>query len=103
MKLALTVWENRSSPLLGCACIILLVDIVDSTETSGHYEPLRYELPFFRAVALLGLGVSVLICASNVADHYGMESSAGRGWGVACICLDSYFAQYHQFGGRYNG
>ena len=68
MKVALTVWENRISPLFDCARMLLIVDIVDRTETSRHFEPFHYESPFSRAAKLSDLGIEILICgaASNM-------------------------------------
>ena len=79
MKLALTVCENRISPLFDCARMLLIVDIVDRTSTGRHFEVLHYESPFFRAAKLSDLGVKVLICGAvsdqfaNIIETYGIR------------------------------
>jgi predicted Fe-Mo cluster-binding NifX family protein len=69
MKLALTVWENRISPLFDCARRLLLVEIVDQTATGKHVESFDYESPLSRATRLSDLGVNVLICGA-VSDSF---------------------------------
>ena len=79
MKLALTVCENRISPLFDCARMLLIVDIVDRTSTGRHFEVLHYESPFSRAAKLSDLGVKVLICGgvsdqfANIIETYGIR------------------------------
>jgi predicted Fe-Mo cluster-binding NifX family protein len=69
MKLALTVWENRISPLFDCARRLLIVEIVDQTATGKHVESFNYESPLSRATRLSDLGVKVLICGA-VSDSF---------------------------------
>jgi len=64
MKVALTVWENRISPLFDCARTLLVVDIVDHAESSRHSEVFHHESPFSRAAKLSDLGIEVLICGA---------------------------------------
>ena len=64
MKVALTVCENRISPLFDSARMLLIVDIVDSKETGRHFEPFHYESPFSRAAKLSELGIEILICGA---------------------------------------
>ena len=64
MKVAFTVWENRISPLFDCASMLLVVDIVDYSETARYFEPLHYESPFSRAAKLSELGIEILICGA---------------------------------------
>ena len=64
MKLALTVWENRISPLFDCARTLLIVEIVEQRTTGKHVESFNYESPFSRATRLSDLGVKVLICGA---------------------------------------
>ena len=79
MKLALTVCENRISPLFDCARMLLIVDIVDRTSTGRHFEVLHYESPFSRAAKLSDLAVKVLICGAvsdqfaNIIETYGIR------------------------------
>jgi predicted Fe-Mo cluster-binding NifX family protein len=69
MKLALTVWENRISPLFDCARRLLIVEIVDQTATPKHFEIFHYDSPLSRATRLSELGVKVLICGA-VSDSF---------------------------------
>ncbi len=68
-KVALTVWENRISPLFDCARTLLVVDIADGAAIGRHFEPFRYESPFSRAERLSNLRTDVLICGA-VSDHF---------------------------------
>jgi len=79
MKVALTVWENRISPLFDCARMLLIVEAVNRTETSRHFEPFHYESPFSRAVKLSDMKIEVLICGAvsaqfaNIIETYGIR------------------------------
>ena len=64
MKVALTVWENRISPLFDCARMLFIVDITKNTANSRHFEPFPYKSPFSRATKLTDIGVEVLICGA---------------------------------------
>jgi predicted Fe-Mo cluster-binding NifX family protein len=64
MKVALTVWENRISPLFDCARMLLIVDVADQTETVRYFEPFQCESPSSRATKLSDLNVKVLICGA---------------------------------------
>ena len=64
MKVALTVWENRISPLFDSARMLLIVDIVDRMETGRCFESFHCESPFSRAVRLSDLKIEVLICGA---------------------------------------
>ena len=59
MKMALTVWEKRISPLFDCAGMLLVVEIVDRTESDRYFVPFLYESPFSRAANLSDLGIKV--------------------------------------------
>jgi len=79
MKVALTVWENRISPLFDCARMLLVVDIVDSAETSRHLEPYHCKSPFSRAAKLSDMQIEILICGAisnlfaNIVETYGIR------------------------------
>jgi predicted Fe-Mo cluster-binding NifX family protein len=62
MKLALTVWEGRISPLFDSARMLLIADIETRRITGKHFEPFDCDSPFSRAERLDDLGVNVLIC-----------------------------------------
>ena len=95
MKVALTVWEKRISPVFDCAQRLLIVDVVGHRETDRHFEPFQDETPFSRAEKLSHLGVQVLICGA-VSDHF---ASIIESYGIRIISfitgavdevLDSY-------------
>ena len=79
MKVALTVWENRISPLFDSARTLLIVDVVDRTATGRDFEAFHYESPFSRAARLSDLGVKVLICGAvsdlfaNIIETHGIR------------------------------
>ena len=64
MKVALTVWENRISPVFDCAQMLFIVDIIERRATGGHFEPFHCETPFSRAAKLSDLSIEVLICGA---------------------------------------
>jgi len=51
MKVALTVWENRISPVFDCAQMLFIVDIIERRATGGHFEPFHCETPFSRPLS----------------------------------------------------
>ncbi|MDY6881109.1 MAG: NifB/NifX family molybdenum-iron cluster-binding protein [Desulfatiglans sp.] len=64
MKVALTVWENRISPLFDSARMLLIVEISGDAATGRHYETFSYDSPLSRAAALSRLDVDTLICGA---------------------------------------
>ena len=62
MKVALTVWENRISPLFDSASKLLIADIQGWVITKKYFEPFAYESAFSRVERLDELDVNVLIC-----------------------------------------
>ncbi len=62
MRIALTVWGNRISPLFDSAAMLLVADIEKGGEVKRLYEPLKNRSAFSRAARLDELGVKVLIC-----------------------------------------
>ena len=62
MKVALTVWEDRISPLFDTTRMLLIADTGGRGITERHLEPLDCDSPFSRAAKLDELGVKVLIC-----------------------------------------
>ena len=69
MKVALTVWENRISPLFDCSRTLLIVDIVEHTATGRRFEAFHCNSPFSRAAKLSDLKIKVLICGA-VSDPF---------------------------------
>lgn len=79
MKVALTVWEDRISPLFDSARMLLIANIENKTVANRCYEPFYSELPIHRAAKLSDLGVRVLICGAvsqplaNMVEAYGIH------------------------------
>jgi predicted Fe-Mo cluster-binding NifX family protein len=64
MKMALTVWGNRISPVFDAAHMLLVVEIENTEIISRRYEPFYPELPARLAVRLEEMNVAVLICGA---------------------------------------
>ena len=64
MKMALTVWGNRISPVFDAAHRLLVVEIENTRIINRHYEPFYPELPTHLAVRLVEMNVAVLICGA---------------------------------------
>jgi len=69
MKVAVTVWENRISPLFDATRTLLIVDIHNRVVTQKKLVPFDCVSPFSRAATLEDLGVSTLICG-GVSDFF---------------------------------
>jgi len=97
MKLALSVWENRISPVFDCAQTLFVVDITRGMVTGKWFEPFGDESPFFRATRLSELGVEVLICGAvsdsfaNIIETYGIRIISFIAGSVEEV-LDAYLA-----------
>ncbi len=64
VKVALTAWENRISPVFDSAQMVLIAEVKNAAVVSRHYEPLDLELPLSRVSKLSKLGVKILICGA---------------------------------------
>ncbi|MGD9210399.1 MAG: NifB/NifX family molybdenum-iron cluster-binding protein [Desulfobacteraceae bacterium] len=62
MQVALTVWEDRISPLFDAASKLLIVQIHDGRILTKHLEQFECSSILFCAARLDNLGISVLIC-----------------------------------------
>jgi predicted Fe-Mo cluster-binding NifX family protein len=69
MKVAITVWENRISPLFDATRTLLIADIDNRVLTEKHLVPFNCISPFARAATLEELGVGTLICG-GVSDFF---------------------------------
>ncbi len=69
MKVALTVWENRISPLFDSTRMVLIAEVVRHTIREKHFRELDCESSFSRAEKLNELGVDVLICG-GITDFF---------------------------------
>jgi len=77
MKVALTVWENRISPLFDSAGMLLVADIEKDGRIKKHFEPIDKGLAFSRVARLDELGVNVLICG-GISDFFASLIEARR-------------------------
>lgn len=64
MKTALTVWENRISPVFDSAHMLLVVEIKNEKIISRRHEPFNPERPLRLTDRLHELEVAVLICGA---------------------------------------
>ncbi len=64
MKMALTVWGNRISPVFDAANMLLVVEIENTKIISRRYEPFYPELTTRLAVRLTEMNVTILICGA---------------------------------------
>ena len=64
MKIALSVWKDRISPVFDSANQILIVDVSNGSVENTHHESLHSDLPFYRAARLSSIGIKVLICGA---------------------------------------
>jgi predicted Fe-Mo cluster-binding NifX family protein len=79
MKMALTVWEDRISPVFDSAQMLLIAEIENKEVTKRRYEPFVPDLPSRMADRLSELDVAVLICGAiselpaNIIEATGIE------------------------------
>ena len=81
MKVVLTVWENRISPVADSARQLLVVDVEDQTIQGRCTERINAGSVFCRARRLAELKVKVLICGA-ISNFY---ASLVEGYGIRLI------------------
>ncbi len=64
MKVALTIWEDRISPVFDSANMLLIAEIEDIQIIQKRYEPFYPERPLRLAKMLKSQNVNVLICGA---------------------------------------
>jgi predicted Fe-Mo cluster-binding NifX family protein len=64
MKVALTVWEKRISPVFDSAAMLLIAEIENSKVTAKYTEPFNPEMPSQLAMSLNVQDVDTLICGA---------------------------------------
>ncbi|MFO7963687.1 MAG: NifB/NifX family molybdenum-iron cluster-binding protein [Desulfobacterales bacterium] len=77
MKVALTVWENRISPVFDSARTLLIAEIKDKKIVKRDYERLNPELPTTYVGRMTDSGISALICGAISQVPAGIIESAG--------------------------
>jgi hypothetical protein len=81
MKVVLTVWENRISPVADSASQLLVVDVKNRTVRGRHTEYLNMESVFYRARRLSDLDANLFICGA-ISDFF---ASLLEGYGIRLI------------------
>lgn len=83
MRVGISVWEDRISPVLDGSKRLLVLDIEDGEEVGrDEFELLDTYLPF-KARKIAGLGLDVLICGAVSRPLAAMLTSSGTslvGW-----------------------
>jgi hypothetical protein len=69
MKVAVTIWENRISPVADSAREVLVLNIEGQSVLGRHHEHFNDDSPFYRARKLADLGVKTFICGA-ISDFY---------------------------------
>jgi predicted Fe-Mo cluster-binding NifX family protein len=64
MKMALTVWGNRISPVFDASQMLLVVEIENTKIINRHYEPFYPEFPSRLAAMLAEMDVTVFVCGA---------------------------------------
>jgi predicted Fe-Mo cluster-binding NifX family protein len=81
MKVVLTVWESRISPVADSARQLLVVDVENRTVRGRHTECINAESVFYRARRLSDLEVEIFICGA-ISDFF---ASLLEGYGIRLI------------------
>ena len=64
MRVAISHWQNRVSPVFDVAGNVLLVDVADGREEARQNVAINVEQPHLRASLLSQRGATVLICGA---------------------------------------
>jgi predicted Fe-Mo cluster-binding NifX family protein len=98
VRVALTIWENRVSPVADSARQLLLVDIGNISILERRYERFQQKSLFYRAKRLSDLDTRIFICGA-ISDFF---RSLIEGYGIRIIpfvrgksddVLQAYLAQ----------
>ena len=81
MRVAITIWENRVSPVADSAGELLVVDVAAESIISRRHECFEDDSLFHRAGKLAELCVSTFICGA-ISDFY---SGLVEGYGIRLI------------------
>ncbi len=77
MKVALTVWENRISPLFDAASMLLIADIENGRISKKYFEAIKSESQCRRVGKLYDMGVDILICGGISAFYANLIEARG--------------------------
>ena len=64
MKIAVTIWEKRISPVFDSSGLLLIVEINNDKIISRREEPFNSDAPFLLVNRLNDLNVNILICGA---------------------------------------
>lgn len=64
MKVALTVWEDRISPVFDSAHILLIAEIKDAEVITRHNKAFKPEMTSHLTEMLINFGIEVVICGA---------------------------------------
>jgi predicted Fe-Mo cluster-binding NifX family protein len=81
MKVALTVWEDRISPVADSARQVLVAEIVKGSICSREFEHFSNESLFFRAKRFVDLNIKAFICGA-ISDFY---AGLVEGYGILLV------------------
>jgi len=77
MRLAITVWESRISPVFDTARIAMITDIENGEARNRHDEALPDGSPCQKVARLRELGVETLVCGAISGSFADLLSSSG--------------------------
>ena len=77
MKVAVTVWNNRISPVFDVSRELMVAEVRDQKIAQVHYERMDPESGARTAERLAGMGVKVLICGAISRTPAAMLEAAG--------------------------
>jgi predicted Fe-Mo cluster-binding NifX family protein len=95
MRIAISEWHGRVSPVLDFAGNLVLIDIETNREIRREERPLGQTDSLFRAREISNLGADILICGAVSAPlEAGLASSGLRVVGFICGSIDDVVAAF---------
>ena len=64
MKVAITIWEDRISPVFDASRMLLIAEIENATIISKKHVTFNPEMPSYLIENLIGMDIAVLICGA---------------------------------------
>jgi len=77
MRVALTVWKNRISPLFDAACMLLIADIEKGIIGEKRVEAIKCESPYLKVGILNDVGANILVCGGISAFYANLIEARG--------------------------
>lgn len=85
MKIALSVWKDRISPVFDAARTLLIAEIEAGEIIDRYHASIQFDFPSSRTAMMFNLGVDVLICGAISHLYADMVEAYG-------ICLIPFVA-----------